>query len=344
MTGVRPAEQPPPGRRWRGLLALLAGPLVLWAGCQNKPADPEPQAGKEATKHQDPKPQAGKDPAGHPGPADPKALANWLRRLTGGGTPPAGDTDREKKESARRLKELALAMHRYHDAHHKLPPAVYLRPGALPGFAGLLLPGDDIPRFEAKVLKGKRLPIFSWRVELLPFLGQEDLYKAFHFTEPWNSPHNKKLLARMPKVYAPVRGKTREPYSTYYQVFASGAINSMDTPFNGMLSSRIPASFPDGLANTFLIAEAGEAVPWTKPEDIPYAHTKPVPKLGGLFPDGFHAAFADTSVRFIPRDTDEKTLQLLIVPNDGQPVVLPGNEVKVDVERPGPDRTGPKAP
>jgi hypothetical protein len=137
-----------------------------------------------------------------------------------------------------------------------------------------------------------------------------------------------------------VRGKTPQPYATYYQVFVTkGSVNAMDTPFSGMLSSRIPASFPDGTMFTFLIVEAGQAVPWTKPEDIPYTAKKPVPKLGGLFPDGFHAAFADASVRLIPKDTDEKTLRLLIVPNDGQVVVLPGKEVKIDVKGPGPNKT-----
>jgi hypothetical protein len=323
---ARRAGQPARGRRRWGLLALLAGPLVLWVGCQNKPANPEPNAGDGAAKGRE---QTNRNPQGLTG---------------GGGQSLREDVASQKKESARRLKELALAMHHYHEVHAKLPPAVYLRPGTLPQFPGLLLPGDEIPRFQAKVLKGKPLPIFSWRVELLPFLGQKahDLYQEFQFNEPWDSPHNKKLLAKMPEIYAPVRGKTREPYATYYQVFVTtGSVTAMDTPFNGMLCSRLPASFPDGTMFTFLIVEAGEAVPWTKPEDIPYAAKKPVPKLGGLFPDGFHAALADATVRFIPKDTDEKTLRLLIVPNDGEPVVLPGKEVKVDVKRPGPNKTEP---
>jgi hypothetical protein len=291
-------------------------------GCQDKPANPASEAGDSAAK----------------GPEQTNRLTD-----RGGQSLPA-DGEGQRKESARRLKELAQAMLHYNQAHGKLPPAVYLRPGTLPQFPGLVLPGDDIPRFEAKFLKGKPLPVFSWRVELLPFLGQKerDLYKEFRFNEPWDSPHNKKLLARMPEIYAPVWGKTRQPYATYYQVFATtGSVTDLGTPFNGMLSSRLPASFPDGTMFTFLIVEAGEAVPWTKPEDIPYAAKKPVPKLGGLFPDGFHAAFADASVRFIPKDTDEKTLRLLIVPNDGQPVVLPGKEVKVDVKRPRADKTEP---
>src|SRR5437868_1562092 len=82
------------------------------------------------------------------------------------------------------------------------------------------------------------------------------------------------LLARMPKVYAPtVTGKPAKPHATYYQVFTGP-----DTPFNPKaargapitLGARIPASIPDGTSNTVLVVEAGEPVPWTKPQDLPY--------------------------------------------------------------------------
>src|SRR5262249_39482337 len=46
-------------------------------------------------------------------------------------------------------------------------------------------------------------PLLSWRVALLPHIGQESLYKQFNLDEPWDGPNNKKLLEKMPKVYAP---------------------------------------------------------------------------------------------------------------------------------------------
>jgi hypothetical protein len=141
--------------------------------------------------------------------------------------------------------------------------------------------------------------------------------------EPWDSPHNKKLLARMPKVFAPVRGTTGKPYTTYYQVFVGDG-----APFDGCFSPKVPASFPDGTSKTFLIVEAGMAVPWTKPADLPFAPDKPLPKLGGLFPDGFHAAFADGAVRFLPKDTAQKTIRALITPQGGEAVEVPGKKVK----------------
>ena len=41
----------------------------------------------------------------------------------------------------------------------------------------------------------------SWRVALLPYLGYRNLYEQFRHDEPWDSPHNRKLIAKMPPVY-----------------------------------------------------------------------------------------------------------------------------------------------
>lgn len=58
-------------------------------------------------------------------------------------------------------------MHEYQHKHGRLPPAVVHGP------------------------EGK--PLHSWRVLLLPFIGQEALYKQFKLEEPWDSPHNLSL-------------------------------------------------------------------------------------------------------------------------------------------------------
>jgi hypothetical protein len=164
-------------------------------------------------------------------------------------------------------------------------------------------------------------PLLSWRVTLLPYLDQGKLYKEFKLDEPWDSPHNKKLLEKMPAVYAPALGKTKEPYSTYYRVF-TGA----NTPFDpmkarrgpeGLGGARYPASFPDGTSNTILIVEAGEAVPWTKPDELEFDRKKPLPKLGGQFPGIFLAALADASVRLLRKTISEETLKNAIDPADG---------------------------
>ena len=44
-------------------------------------------------------------------------------------------------------------------------------------------------------------PLLSWRVMLLPGLERGKLYEQFHLDEPWDSPHNIKLLPKMPEEY-----------------------------------------------------------------------------------------------------------------------------------------------
>ena len=45
-------------------------------------------------------------------------------------------------------------------------------------------------------------PLLSWRVALLPSIGQEELYKKFKLDEPWDGPTNKPLLESMPPIFA----------------------------------------------------------------------------------------------------------------------------------------------
>jgi hypothetical protein len=134
-------------------------------------------------------------------------------------------------------------------------------------------------------------PLLSWRVLILPQIEQEALYKEFHLDESWDSPHNVRLLERMPRVYAPFSGKkTPRPYTTYYQVFVGKG-----TAFEGPAGMPL-GDFPDGQSNTILVTEAGEAVPWTKPEDLPFDPEGPLPPLGGVFEDSLRVVFASGSV------------------------------------------------
>jgi hypothetical protein len=201
-----------------------------------------------------------------------------------------------KKRSAKNLQQLALGIINYADAHKgNMPPAMET--------------DKD----------GK--PLCSWRVLILPYIGENKLYKQFKLDEPWDSEHNKKLLEEMPKVFAPVVGKTKEKHASFYQVVVGrGALFQPDGRKAGL--PHYPASITDGTSNTILIVEADEAVPWTKPADVTYEHKKPLPKFGGLFKDGFHAAFADGSVRFIGKNADKDTLRAAITPSGGEVVDL----------------------
>ncbi|MBY0227779.1 MAG: DUF1559 domain-containing protein, partial [Gemmataceae bacterium] len=190
---------------------------------------------------------------------------------------------------ANHLKMIGIAIHNYHDvcAH---------------------LPGDIVDK------DGKKL--MSWRVELLPFLEQEAMWKAINRNEPWDSDHNKKVLARMPDIFAPVKGETPEPGMTFLQ-YPTGP----GTVWDARPGKRHFASIKDGLSNTIAVVEASKAVPWAKPADLAVPE-KESPKLGGQFPKWFHALMYDGSVRQVRADFDEKTMRLALDPRDGMPIDL----------------------
>jgi hypothetical protein len=172
----------------------------------------------------------------------------------------------------------------------------------------------------AAIRKGDK-PLLSWRVAILPFLGEYALYERFRLDEAWDSPHNEALLKEMPRVYAAVAPKDTPPYSTYYQGFVGpGSL------FDGEEGTRI-ADVIDAIRPTLMIVEAAHPVLWTKPEDVPYDAAKPLPTLGGQFEDGTYAVFADGSARFLSRRIAPETLRALITqrrPPDDRGLVGPG--------------------
>src|SRR6202007_1260783 len=102
-----------------------------------------------------------------------------------------------------------------------------------------------------------------------------------------------------PPLFSPFDGSAPpQPHTTFYQVFVGKG-----TAFEGRRGLRIKEDFGNRVSSTFLIVEAGTAVPWSKPEDILYGEDKPLPKLGGLFKGSFRAVMMDASVRSVLQET-----------------------------------------
>ncbi len=170
-------------------------------------------------------------------------------------------------------------------------------------------------------------PLLSWRVHILPYLGEQALYRRFNLDEPWDSPNNRLLVAQMPAVYiTPEAGKRAGPGKTYYRGFTSKGA-AFEKPVDGAaeMKLRFPASFPDGLSNTLLVVEAGDAVEWTKPDDLDWPPGRPRPELGGIAPKlpFLNILMGDGSVRKLRRDVPDQTLRWLIDRQDGN--VIPND-------------------
>src|SRR5262249_32610297 len=130
-----------------------------------------------------------------------------------------------------------MAMHNFNSVHGALPQAVTYR-------------SPD----------GKAL--LSWRVALLPYLEQGNLFSQFRLDEPWDSPHNIRFLPMIPKVYQR-GGETPDGRGlTHYQVpTGRGMIFDEDRPAKatfgqtGRLGRGI-ATITDGTSNTIMVVTA----------------------------------------------------------------------------------------
>ena len=194
------------------------------------------------------------------------------------------------------LKQTALAFHNYHDTWNKLPRA----------------DGDG---------DGKQTGL-SWRVHLLPFLGEVVLFQQFHQDEAWDSDHNKTLIGSMPAFFQSP-GVTDEG-KTSMHVFTG-----KDTPFDGEKGKGF-RDFTDGTSNTILavLAGADTADIWTKPGGLKFDPAKCKKALGKITDKSFLAMMADGSVRSVPFDIEDAKLANLIQLNDGNVVDLgdPGQD------------------
>jgi prepilin-type processing-associated H-X9-DG protein len=195
------------------------------------------------------------------------------------------------REGARRaqctnnLKQIALALHNYQEAEGCFPPAATTDP------------------------EGR--PLLSWRVLILPYLGEDkNLIARFHLDEPWDSPDNRALLVDMPSTYICPSNLDGQPGETAYL-----ALVGKSAAFTPDFRPMTLADFPDGQANSVLVAEARRHVPWTKPDDVAIGPGDLGDLLGSSHPNGFQAAFVDGSVRFLKSSVEAEVLRALSTRN-----------------------------
>jgi Protein of unknown function (DUF1559) len=196
------------------------------------------------------------------------------------------------------LRAIGSAFELYYERHQKLPPAVL------------------------RDANGRRL--LSWRVLLLPYLNEGDLYARFRLGEPWDSPNNRSLLAKIPSCYDPADPRLwRDDFGPkpsgdthYHVVVGPGTAFEQD--------GLTWADFPDGRSTTILVIEARRAVPWTKPDDSLYGPGQPLPELGLVDRSrwGFSVCFADGKTRCLRRTTSEHAIHSMMTRNGGETVDL----------------------
>lgn len=146
----------------------------------------------------------------------------------------------------------------------------------------------------------------SWRVHILPFINQGDLYKQFHLDEPWDSEHNQTLIAKMPSTYG-----TSPEGKTSYHIFIGP-----NSPFAGP-GGPTDKTLKDGPNKTILAIKAGDdtAEIWTKPGGLKVDPKDQLACLGQVGSKIATVSFRETFVLF---DSDRlaKNLARYVDPDD----------------------------
>ncbi|MHC4875436.1 MAG: DUF1559 family PulG-like putative transporter [Planctomycetota bacterium] len=156
--------------------------------------------------------------------------------------------DELETQSRWNLKQIGLAFHNYHERHGHLPEAA------------------------SRDRDGN--PLLSWRVQLLPYLGDEAerLHGEFNLDEPWDSPHNRQLVGRMPDVYSsPMKAPLPHGQTCYMVVRGDNTLFPFYVKDRNDFRTRSFADIYQGLPNIILAVEVDHdvAVPWSKPIDLP---------------------------------------------------------------------------
>lgn len=228
------------------------------------------------------------------------------------------------KQSARRnsqlnsMKQVALAMHNFYDVNEYFPAP-------------------------AAICDSEGKPLLSWRVAILPFVGQHKLYDQFHLNEPWNSPHNLKLAKQIPFPYQDLNhpqladlGMTTLQRPVYEgsqerregskltsepkEIIRDGKPMYYQTP--GLQFSDVI----DGTSNTIVAVQVASehAVVWTKPADWEVDLQNPKAKLFDQNRDAAITGWCDAHAKSISKEIDPVVLKKIITHN-GKEVVKRGD-------------------
>ena len=163
-----------------------------------------------------------------------------------------------------------------------------------------------LPAAGVSVNNGK--PVQSWRVAILPWLGQKDLFDKYDPKQPWNSPKNRKLAGSMPDFFRcpndPAANRTTQQTS-YVMIAGKGGLGGLNGEARPLDTVASPST------TILLIEVPGSGVHWMDPRDLSIdevvARLK-MPDRGG-HPGLLLAAFCDGHVEAMSDENIDRTLR-----------------------------------
>lgn len=226
-----------------------------------------------------------------------RADANELKSIAALLSPiwPTLQSRASRADTVHRHSRIGLALHMHHDEN-----------GFFPG------------RYTRDA---KQTPLLSWRVHLLPFLDEALLYREFRLNEPWNSDHNKRLIAKMPSLYASAEQPAEELKQGLTRIVVPILENA---PFSGPEAVSM-IQITDGTSFTiaFLDAPATATVVWTKPDDLLIDVKNPLQPYTAAGLRTMDVTMCDGSCRRFPTNLAVQMVLNMLQMNDGRKVKLP---------------------
>ena len=200
-------------------------------------------------------------------------------------------TAARRTQSMNNLRQLTLAAHNYEAAYRRFPS------------------GDGPVEPDG--------PAVSWRVKILPFIEQANLYEQYNFDEPWDSENNMKVAKQMPETFMNPQSVAQDGYTVYRGVGGVSGIMGVDD--EGKSVGRRMGDIIDGTSNTIMLVECPDhmAVPWTKPDGGLDPDKVSPWKLQGNYSGGFSTSFCDGSSHFISTSLDTEVFKALLGFADG---------------------------
>jgi hypothetical protein len=163
-------------------------------------------------------------------------------------------------------------------------------------------------------------PLLSWRVLILPYLGEEELYDRFDLNAAWNSGQNQMISYQdMPAIYRHPDNQGWATDTVYHLVTGTGTL----FPKSGPLS---PRQVTDGATKTILVVEASASSMWTEPLDLDFVtsggtiNSASGNDLGGATDGGVCVVTVDGLGHYLPETTASMTVNALITPQGGEPL------------------------
>jgi hypothetical protein len=202
-----------------------------------------------------------------------------------------------RSSSISNLKQITLALHSYEAQHGSFPPAY--------------------------VTDADGKPLYSWRVLLLPYLGEDALYDRFDKTKAWDDPANIDVSNSMVSVFrSPLDEQVADNGASYVGIVGA---NTMFPAGKGRKKGEIV----DGLSNTIMVLEVkGFTGSWAEPLD-PTLTQFGTGAILGANSNQLQSAeangttlvgFADGTVRQLNASAAARVIQpVAITVSDGQP-------------------------